>query len=80
LRWPDAFLLPVLSFISFLLLVGRPAQADHPNQAAGFIAAFKLGTLKGVLTDEIAGAIEAPLPGGVLAATLNPSAATDGGG
>lgn len=36
---------------------------------------FKFGTLKGVLTDGIAGAIEAPLPDGVLAAMLNPSAA-----
>ena len=32
---------------------------------------FKFGTLKGVITDEVAAAIEAPLPAEILDAMLN---------
>ncbi len=34
---------------------------------------FKFGTLKGVLSDELVEAIEAPLPGDILYAMLNGS-------
>jgi antitoxin (DNA-binding transcriptional repressor) of toxin-antitoxin stability system len=41
-----------------------PLDDEKPNE-------FKFGTLKGVLTDEVVKAIEAPLPDDVLDAMLN---------
>jgi prevent-host-death family protein len=41
-----------------------PLDDDKPNE-------FRFGTLKGVLSDEVAKAIEAPLPGDILDAMLN---------
>jgi prevent-host-death family protein len=41
-----------------------PLDDDKPKE-------FKFGTLKGVLTDELVDAIEAPLPDDVLDAMLN---------
>ena len=41
-----------------------PIDEDKPN-------AFKFGTLKGVLTDEVVNAIEAPLPDDVLDAMFD---------
>jgi prevent-host-death family protein len=40
--------------------------------------AFKFGTLRGVLTDEVASAIEAPLPDDILDAMLNGPIDTSG--